>query len=804
MLQSKTPKDIASYKIEDVLKLVPERTEGLPSARVRLNYIKMIYQILGLELSPDVALSSVAEPQSLLVLAPAGGGKTTWSQIKAIEQKMIRKSKRNPKLNIHGDSILCLVYNKHNVDDMKKRHAQLVHRIQAYNIKGLNIDDSINACTFHSFCEFWRTRYVDRMGLVGFTLLQSENDSIKIMKRAISTACKMLKITGDTAYSAAKFFALYNLSKESLKPIEELRNTDAFLVLDASEEFIHLVFERYDAAKRIKRKYDFVDMLYKLYELLRDDESVREEVHKYYEYVIADEAQDFTPLMWELLKFFIGDDTPLVCIGDEDQSIYNFRGADVNYLLNFTDNFKDAEVFALETNRRCRKAILDEAKRVIGRNTLRFDKNIIGVKDGGKINYVPYSTTEGQIINVVKKIKALSLEEQEKSLICFRENSSSVLLTDVLEEEGVIFHTIKGSAPLSHELYNHFISVLNILEMPYDREVLLNLYKVLPCSKSALFNALNYDSEHFKFTTPDEKKHFLQINYGNLIQIAGFPEAMGALAELSNKIASCSLKEIVPTLFALMCKYFWKFKKSQSSCLELDEIFEKRVLRFFNSELTYAQLFQELQRRRGAFSNNTAIHAGVAVSTFHSLKGLEYDHVFVIDMNDAIFPCFSRIDSTPFSYDVHLQLKEAETRLWYVALTRAKDDITIFYSEDNPSLYVAEALNLSKRMNVLDVADIDVHDAGDYNEELIFEEFIEDLDTPNSDTTSIFEEQSLEDIDKKEEELQFDTESAQETKEPGSSVHEDVSAITGFDDIGEEKLITESSNNYFSKLLASL
>ena len=787
MFESSTPKDIATYAIEDVLKLLPERTTGLPSAKVRLNYIKMIYKILGFDLSPDVALSSVAEPQSLLVLAPAGGGKTTWSQIKAIEQKMIRKSRRNPELPIRGESILCLVYNKYNVEDMKQRHAQLVHKIQAYGVKGLNIDDRINACTFHSFCDFWRTRYVARMGLVGFTLLPSENDSIKIMKRAINIACEMSKKSKND-YSAAKFLALYNLQKESLKELFDLTNTDAFLAVDAEEEFIELVFQRYDAAKRLKHKYDFVDVLYKLYEILSSDENARKEVQGYYEYVIADESQDFTPLMWELLKLFVGDNTPLVCIGDEDQTIYNFRGADVNYLLNFTDNFNDAEVFALETNRRCPQIILDEAKRVISKNALRFDKNIVGVKDGGNIEYIPYSTTEGQIINVVNRIKSLSNEEQENTLICFRENSSSALLTDLLEEEGVIFHTIKGYAPLSHELYNHFISVLNILEMPYDREVLLNLYKVLPCSKSALFEVLGYDAGQFRFKTEDEKKHFLQIDYGKLIQYEGFPEALAALAELSSKIATQPLKEIVPTLFALMQKYFWKFKKSQNNNAELDTIFEKRIYQMFCSDLTYSSFFQEFQRRKGVFAGNSAIHAGVAVSTFHSLKGLEYDHVYIIDMNDSIFPCFSRIDGMPFPATVREQLKEAETRLWYVALTRAKKDVTIFYQEDNPSIYVAEALNLRKDINVFDVTKIA---SGVESEDFVFDDFVEDDDfvlEENMDFVGSSEDAAADRAKN----------AAPEKSNLG------LEELTSFSKEETDKLISESSNSYFSKLISSL
>lgn len=97
-------------------------------------------------------------------------------------------------------------------------------------------------------------------------------------------------------------------------------------------------------------------------------------VQTYYSVIIADEVQDFTPLMWKLLKLFTNNGTPLVCIGDEDQNIYRFKGADVMELLNFSSEFEDGHVYTLNQNRRCRKAILDEALAVIEENTLRFER----------------------------------------------------------------------------------------------------------------------------------------------------------------------------------------------------------------------------------------------------------------------------------------------------------------------------------------------------------------------------------------------------------------------------------------------
>lgn len=166
--------------------------------------------------------------------------------------------------------------------------------------------------------------------------------------------------------SEKNMLAFYNLCKESLKTPDQMVNTDKFQDLKLPIDFVETCFTRYEASKNLKHKYDYTDMLTKVYCLLRDNESVRKNVQKYYEYVIADEVQDFTPLMWKILALLVDNGTPLTCIGDEDQLIYSFRGAEINELLHFSTNFPGGKVFTSTQNRRCRKAIIDEASTVKG------------------------------------------------------------------------------------------------------------------------------------------------------------------------------------------------------------------------------------------------------------------------------------------------------------------------------------------------------------------------------------------------------------------------------------------------------
>ena len=694
---SDTPLNIDEMKVDDVVGLIEHpANEYVPSPKVRLNYIKMLYDVLDLNISSDAVLASIDEPQAELVLSPAGGGKTTWSQVKAIEQKLIRKSKRNTGKKIIGDRILCLVYNRHNVDDMKTKHASMVNKINSLHIEGLELDNRINASTLHSFCDYLRKLFVAKLGLVGSTTLD-DIEAANLMTRAIKVQCKADNRVSWETVNVAKMSALYTLTKETLRSVSELTYTDPFIDLNLPEDFISAVFERYESIKRRTRKYDFVDMLYLIYELLSKDQNALKQVQEYFDYIIADEVQDFTPLMWEILRLFVNDGTPLTCIGDEDQNIYNFRGANIDYILQFKNNFPDSKVYNLLENRRCSEVILDEAREIISKNKLRFDKKIIGKKKGGVIKTYPYTSKTGQAVNIVREIKKLTPDEWNKTVICYRNQDSSLLISEVLAEEGVSINCLRSSMPYSHELYKHVLGILGALEMPCDRKAYMCLWKVLPCKKSEFMEAIGFDNERGKFVTDDDKIHFAKLNYGRLMGYKGFGDAIDLLGRLSNMINTTTLDKIFPAVYQNLCLYFWNYKRSTNDNTELDDLFEKRVIAKFNVPQLFSKVDRDIQHVKSICAGDTRIGNGVTLATFHSLKGLEFDKVFAIDLDNDIFPNFPLIEYRNYGAKIEQQLKEAETRLWYVAVTRAINELHMFYLESNPSIYIADYFERSNQ-----------------------------------------------------------------------------------------------------------
>lgn len=744
VFDNETPSNITSIPVDDVWKLVedPEGFQG-PSPRVRLNYVKMLYDVLGLDLTPDAALATIAMGKSTLILAIAGGGKTTLVHVKALLYKLTMLSNFRKGKKMTGKEILYLVYNKHNVADAEEKQRKMVTKLRMAKIKGLEIDSDLHVRTMHSFCEFWRKQYAAKMGLVGFTSFGDEWESLAAMGRAIRIAYKMLKEKEDPAVTAKNLLALYNYSKETMKTVDELENTDKFIELGIPLTVVEKCFERYEASKNLKKKYDYCDILTKVCTLLENDKKVLEQVQTYYTTIFADEVQDFTPVMWKILRLLTNNGTYLNCIGDEDQNLYNFRGADIFELLSFKQSFEDASVYTLVHNRRCCSAILDEAREVISDNQLRFSKNIVGLKEGGSIEFIPYNTVEGQIYSVVESIASLTADQQWDTVICFREHACSKLLIDCLEEKQIRFNSLQGVLPFNHEIYRHLIGILNALEAPCNRDICLDLYKVLPCSRLQLAEAMGYDMTKGRFKQEVGRKHFAEYDYGDLLQVNGMVDTLKELIEISKMIATEPMSRYMNRVFQLFNRYFWNFIKQQHDVLACDEIFEERARKMFMTDETFSEFFDSYTGRINICRRNNDVKAGLTISTFHGLKGLEFDRVYAIFLDDEVFPNFTMIDNRNYPSKVALELKESETRLWYVTLTRAKSYFCGYYYKNRSSKYIQDFFDRKNGVFIKERRTVPA--ANDFSEDDFDEQSqtTEAIDTPVTEPVPVTDAESV-------------------------------------------------------------
>lgn len=685
----RTPDNIDDLTLEEIKTLASENEFGnVVSVEARYKIITKIYSVLGFDLDKDLLLMLLSEPNAMLSLAGAGGGKTTASQVDIALAKIYRKTKDGEPLK--GSRILCLVYNDHNVIQMEKKHKELVNKLYASGIKGLRIDDEIRACTMHKYCKDWilDSRYLKHTGLLGATIMKSHQIS-SLMTTVYQLVCTKHKVEADLS-KINDMLQLYNYMVESLRDYSDCEDIDLFNRMGIKVEVIAETFQAYDKMKVRKNLYDFTDMPRKFLELLKTNDEARERIQNYMDFIVADEVQDMTPIMMEILRYIKGPDVPLLAIGDEDQSIYGFRGADIYNTLDFENKFEGGEVYSLATNRRCRHEIVQVAKQIVNWNELRFNKRIKGVKPNGHFSMIPYSTRDGMMINLMNQLKAMSGKELEEVCICYRNRKSSALLADKLEEARIPFNILSGYKPFHHEIFNHLIGILDGLYRPVDREYYKNLYKLLPWIKrKEFFDAIGYIPETKQWKNENDRLHFAQVDYGKYNNHRGFQKGLQIAVQISKMMKEKPMKAYMEQLIELFIMAYWKDKMYLNDNEEEDTYYTDRAKQFFMSDLTYSGFEVEYARRKTIVENNMKTGSGVTISTFHSLKGLEFDTVFLIDLDDEIFPNFGSIEQVDaYSEQTKLELKEAETRLFYVACTRARDNLTLYYSQENPSIYI--------------------------------------------------------------------------------------------------------------------
>lgn len=713
----KTPKDIDNWSLEQILELAGENELGnVPPVKTRYILASKIYQTLGYDMDKDLLLVLLSEPTAQLALATAGGGKTTLSQVKIILEKIYRKTIEGKPLE--GRRVLCLVYNDHNVIQMEKKHKEMVYRLQASNIKGLDIDSEIYASTMHKYCKKWMTdsRYLSDTGLLGAKLM-TQAQITTMMETTFKLACKKHGVEPDLS-KVKDLLQLYNLMVESLRDYDDCENIDLFNKLNLSKDIVSLTFTGYDRVKKSRSLYDFSDMPKKFLQLLQTNEEARTRIQNYHDYIVADEVQDMTPIMMEILRLIKGDHVPLLAIGDEDQNIYSFRGSDIYNILDFENKFEGGEVYNLATNRRCANNIVNLAKQIVSWNELRFDKRIEGIRTNGRVEIKPYGTRDGMMINLLKELEGMSTKELENTCICYRNRKSSALLSDKLEEARIPFNIKSGYKPFNHEIYNHIMDILDGLYRPYDRSYYKNLYKILPyITRKEFFEIIGWDSFKREWKVDNPNIHFSQIDFGKYNNHKAFQKGLMIIKEISRIMNEKPMKFYMKQLLSLFHMAFWDNKMHLNDNEEEDLVYTERAIEFFASDLTYGGFEIEFARRKKIVDNNIKTGTGVTLSTFHSLKGLEFDNVYLIDLEEEIFPNFASIEQyETYSDETKLALKEAETRLFYVACTRARNNLTLYYSEENPSVYIdwihqgkgrvieekkVESNKITERMNII-------------------------------------------------------------------------------------------------------
>lgn len=601
-----------------------------------------------------------------LVLAGPGSGKT-----RVIAHRILNMVQNH---NIPPTRILAISFTKASSDDIKNKTLQIAHDEK---IKKVNFG------TFHS--SFFRI--LRRYNNVKLEDIISEADRYKLMKIIL----RQLKInnTGDDEINSI-------LSEISFVKNELIDPKDFKSDIYENDVFVK-IFDAYEKGKKSVNKIDFDDMLIMTYYFLMDNKDILEVVQSVYRYILIDEFQDINRVQFEVIKLISNPNNHVFAVGDEDQSIYGFRGARPDFMMNFSTYFEGAKIITLEKNYRSKKNIVEMSQKLIKNNKNRHMKKIIPYQCSiGDIEYIYPKDVEEEANIISEKIKN-SVEksniEYGDFTVIFRTNRQSRAFVDSFMNHRIPF-VIKDFAK---SIYDHWVGmdILAYLKMATNIATNEDWARVINkpfryISKASIKTAINSSSFFESLLNNEDIKKFQKRDLEDLYEDLMYIKSLAPEYAISYIRTTLDYDRYV-------LEYCHERKIKSKNIVEiLDELESssksfKTIFDFFKH---IDEVREELNKKNQEQKNNSLndiANEGVLLATMHSSKGLEFKNVFIAGVVDGVIPYLNSDD-----IDIDENYIEEERRLLYVGITRAKDNLTIsipskrFNKKTDKSRFLAE------------------------------------------------------------------------------------------------------------------
>ncbi|RMG62961.1 MAG: hypothetical protein D6715_11775 [Calditrichaeota bacterium] len=594
----------------------------------------------------------------LLVLAGAGSGKTrvlTYKIAYLIARAVVRP-----------EEILALTFTNKAANEMKHRVEQLL----GMDVRGLWIG------TFHSICARILRREIHHLGFQrNFTIYDA----------------------GDQLAQIERIMQFLNLNRDLVKPrqvqyvISQCKNKmmDALAYEKTATDFVSQqiakIYLEYETALRRNNALDFDDLLIKPLQLFSERKDLLARYQERFKYVLVDEYQDTNKAQYHLVRLLSQPDRVICVVGDEDQSIYTWRGADITNILSFEKDFPDCRVIRLEQNYRSTQTILDAANEVVARNTQRLGKTLWSENGQGDPIEVIATASEideaRQVVGIIAKERARGIGYNEMAIL-YRTNAQSRALEDQLRRTGIPYTIVGGTKFYERKEIKDLLAYLRVLVNPTDSLALRRIINVpargigevslqhlqdyADREGISLYQALAQAGRIEQLTPRAQNKmhHFISL----LEEIRREVDQVNAL-----EIASRVVEQ-----FGLRAMY-------ENSPDPQDQARVENINELLNS---MAQFVDErpdpVDQTLAAFLEEVSLVTDidnwdpdspvVTLMTLHSAKGLEFPVVMITGLEDGLFP-LSR------SLEENEEKLEEERRLFYVGMTRAKQRLYLLWAK---------------------------------------------------------------------------------------------------------------------------
>src|SRR5579863_10289223 len=602
----------------------------------------------GLNPRQREAVAHVEGP--LLVLAGAGSGKT-----RVITHRMAHLMAAH---RVPGWAILAVTFTNKAAGEMRDRVRNLI----TGNVDGA--DSLPTVATFHSFCVRLLRRDGAKLAEIrhGFTPLFSiydDEDQLSILR----SVYKQLGLDEKfLAYRAA--LSRISHAKSHKETPEDL----ARAATDPVSTRLAVIYERYQTRLLESNALDFDDLLLEAVRLLAHDQLTREKLNRRYEFLMVDEYQDTNRSQYELMRLLSKERGNVAVVGDEDQSIYGWRGANIRNILDFERDFPGAKIIRLEQNYRSTKNILEAASAVVANNTERIGKWLWTESGAGdKVTLYEAPDAENEALWIADTIEAhLSRNPNDRAAVLYRTNAQSRQIEEALRRYGRKYVVVGGFSFYQRAEVKDVVAYLKALASPQDS---ISLLRVINTPARGIGRTTVEQIEQFALT----HELSLWVALERMLEERAFPtRAEAALSGFHRMMAGMAdgieSRPIAETLRAVLENTGYRkmleeegTQEAQGRLGNLDELLNAAVDASERGEtirdfLDHAALVAD--------ADSVDERAPVSLLTMHNAKGLEFPVVFIAGLEEGLFPHSRSLDSGG--------AMEEERRLLYVAMTRAE------------------------------------------------------------------------------------------------------------------------------------
>ena len=569
----------------------------------------------------------------MLVLAGAGSGKTKvlTSRIAYLIENGV-----NPR------NILAITFTNKAAKEMKDRVVNLIGSSANY----------IQISTFHSLgLKMIKENYSILGYDKNFTILDSD-DTLTVVKKII----KEMNLN-------PQFYNAKAIRNKISSAKNELMSVSEFSHVEFDKDIVR-IFEKYNSILKTNNSVDFDDLLVLPIQLLNNSE-VLDRYQELYKYILIDEYQDTNEAQYKFTKKLASKYKNIFVVGDNDQAIYAFRGANFKNILNFEKDYPNCKTILLEENYRSTKMILNAANSVIKNNKERKDKNLWSNNpDGNKIKYIQADSDKEEGSYISSKIKELNNNgvNYEDIAILYRTNAQSRLIEEEMLKNNIPYRVIGSFYFYNRKEIKDLLCYLRLINNPHDD---ISLTRVINVPKRGIgtktMDNLDAKSNELGISLFDAISDGKELAFKNLI------------LKMKEECENLSLTEMVDlVLNESGMKQEFANEKTLESEIRLENLEEfKSITKNYEEEFGVISLSDFLNEISlvSDMSEHQESKNKVSLMTVHAVKGLEFDYVFVTGMEEGIFPHYNAIN------DGSRSAIEEERRLCYVAITRAKKDL---------------------------------------------------------------------------------------------------------------------------------